>query len=226
MGWASTAEAILALRSLIFDGPTDKLASQKEVVGKKDSVNQIFKTFEPRRVNDFTVTPVYPFGVYKNGVIVPNTDISVDDLESGTFTITGTSIPGPRDTLTATYYYQWFLDTDLDGFLQNASNWLGLGATYTNIPDGLNPAAFDYAAKEAYRSAAMKTSIRLSQTYKMEDAPSEDIRNTIAVWTGMAKDFMDSAQKQRASYYSRQDQFEAPLFGFSLGKVFDPTPRR
>lgn len=220
MGWASQSDAILALRSLIFDGPTDKIAAMKEVVGVKDGTNLTFKTFEYRRVTDLT-TASFPLGIYKNGALV---NATVDDLPSGAFQVA--VAPIQRDTFVASYYYQWFLDSELDGFLQTASNWLGLGALYQNIPDGLNPALLDYSARESYRTAAMKTSIKLSQTYKMEDAPSEDIKNTVQVWQSMAKDFLDSATTQRKSYYSRQDQFEAPLFGFSLGRVKDPTPRR
>lgn len=222
MGWASSATAILALRSLIFDGPMDKIAAQKAVVGIKDGTNISFKTFEYRRTTNFG-SPSYPEGIYKNGTLVSSTQ---DDASSGAFTVDPSDAPGARDEFVATYYYQWFLDSDLDGFLQNASNWIGLGTTYAKIPDGLNPAALDYAAREAYRSAAVKTSIRMSATYKTEDAPTEDMINSVNMWKSMAQDFLDSAQKQRASYYSRQDQFEAPLFAFSLGRVTDPTPRR
>jgi len=225
MGYPDTPTAILALRSLIFDGPTDKIASNKDLVGIKDGVNLTFKTFEYRRTLSFTLNNPFPVGIYQNGTLVSYTNIVQDDTASGTFMLS-TGAPQPRDIWVATYYYQWFLDSELDSFLQNASNWLGLGSTYINIPDGLNPALMDYAARESYRMAAMKTSVRLSQTYKMEDAPTEDIRNTISVWTGMAKDFLDSAQEQRKSYYSRQDQFEAPLFALGVGRVWDPTPRR
>jgi hypothetical protein len=221
MIWATSAQAILALRSVIFDGPTDKLCSNKSLVGVQDGVNTIFKTFEYRRVTNFTLSPGFPQGVYDNGVLQT---VTTDDPASGAFQVS--VAPGPRDTFNATYYYQWFLDSDLDGFLQNASVWLGFNTTYINTPDGLTPALADYAAREAYRSAAMKYSLRMSSIYKTEDAPTEDIINSVNMWKEMAQDFEDSAAKQRDDYYTRQGQSLAPNFAFQLGRVTDPTPRR
>jgi len=228
MSWASTAAAITALRTLIKDNPTDKLCSMKQVIGTVDGSNLIFKTFEYRRVTDFTTNPTpFPLGVYKNGAALdPATDITADDTDSGTFQIDVSVVPSNRDSIRATYYYQWFTDTELDEFLQNASTWLGLGATYINLPDGLNASALRFAAQEAYLAAAMKYSTRASEVYKTEDAPSEDILKSMTAFKDMADSFMENAKDLRDDYYTRQGQSLSPLYGFSLGQVSDPTPRR
>ena len=72
----------------------------------------------------------------------------------------------------------------------------------------------------------MKYSLRMSSIYKTEDAPTEDIINSVNMWKEMAQDFEDSAAKQRDDYYTRQGQSLAPNFAFQLGRVTDPTPRR
>ena len=228
MGWSSTAVAISSLRDVLLDNVTDKLASNKKVIGVIDGSNLTFKTFEYRRVTDFTTNAgsTFPLGVYKDGTQIALNKITVDDISSGTFKIDVSVVPSGRSSITATYYYQWFLDSELDTWLQNASTWMGLGSTYINIPDGLNASALDFAAREAYRAAAMKYMIRMREVYQLEDAPDESTMKQVDAFRSMAKDYMDSSQQLRKQYYQRQDQFESPLFGFSLGQVTDPTPRR
>lgn len=227
MGWTSTATAITALRTLIKDNPTDKLCSVKQVIGTVDGVNLIFKTFEYRRVTDFTISPTpFPLGVYKNGTQIDPTNISQDDTDSGAFQLAIAVVPSNRDSIRATYYYQWFEDAELDTFMQNASTWLGLGATYINLPDGLNASALRFAAQEAYLAASMKYATRASEVFKTEDAPSEDVMKSVAAFKDMADSYMETAKDMRDDYYTRQGQSLAPNFGFALGSVTDPTPRR
>lgn len=227
MAWSNSAAAILSLRSLIHDGPTDKLCSQKKVIGPVDGVNTIFKTFETRRITLFSASTTFPLGVYKNGVLVAFGNISNDDIESGTFQLSSAPSQTGRDTITASYYYQWFIDSDLDGYLQNASTWLGFaGASYPSIPDGLNAAALRFAAQESYLAVSAKYSTRMSEMYKLEDAPSEDILKSVQAFKDMASGYMKEATALRDDYYTRQGQSKAPLFNLSLGSVGDPVPRR
>lgn len=225
VGWVDSATAVTSLRSLLFDGAADKMASNKKVFGVQDGTNITFKTFEYRRVTDFT-TATFPLGVFKDGIAIATNKVTVDDTATGTFKLDITVTPSTRVALTASYYYQWFTDTDLITFLTNASTWLGLGPLYYNLPDGLNAAALRYAAQEAYEMAAMKYSTRAAEVFQLEDAPSEDILKSIAAFQSMADNFMDKASKMRDDYYTRQGQSLAPNFGFQLGKVWDPTPRR
>lgn len=227
MAWSSTANAILALRSLLHDGPTDKIAYQKKVIGQIDGTNTIFKTFEIRRVTNFTVTNTFPLGVYKNGVLVASANVAQDDPASGTFQLTSAPSQTGRDVIDATYYYQWFLDSDLDGFLQNASTWLGFaGPTYNTVPDGLNAAALRFAGQEAYVALSSQYATRLSSVYKLEDAPNEDILKSVQAFKDMAGSYMKEATKLRDDFYTRQGQSQAPLFNLALGSVVDPQPRR
>lgn len=227
MAWPDTATAILALRNILFDGPKDKMGAQKKVLGVVDGTNTIFKTFEYRRTQSFQDT-VFPLGVFKNGLPIAPILVTIDDTDSGIFMVSGSAIPSAisRDVLTATYYYQWFTDAELDTFLQNASTWLGFNTTYINTPDGLNAALLRYAAQESYEAAAAKYTTRMSEVYQLEDAPSEEILKSVAAFKDMAEGYLAKAEAMRNDFYTRQGQSLAPNFAFQLGKVFDPTPRR
>lgn len=227
MSWVDSPTAIQALRAILFDGVTDKICSMKKVFGVLDQVNVVFKTFEYRRVQDFS-SPTAPFGLFKNGTAIAPSDIQSDDPATGTIVlqIAYVATLSTRDSITATYNYQWFTDAELDVFMQNASTWLGFSPTYINIPDGLNASALRFAAQEAYLMAAMKYSTRMSETYKLEDAPDETILKSVEAFKEMADSFEDKAKSMRDDFYTRQGQSLSPLFGFSLGRVRDPVPRR
>lgn len=225
MAWVDNPTAILALRSLIYDGPQDKYCAMKPVIGIVNGTNVSFKTFEYRRTTDFTAA-VAPLGVFVNGSQVTATADDVATTNTGSFTLSSAPSMTGRDAVTATYYYQWFVDSELDSFLQNAATWLGFSTTYITIPDGLNAAALRFAAQEAYEAAAMRYSTRMAQTYKLEDAPSEDILKSVAAFKDSADGFLAKAEKMRDDYYTRQGQSLAPNYSFALGRVRDPVPRR
>lgn len=222
MGWPDTATAITALRNILADGPTDKYAALKKVFGAVDGVNLNFKTFEYRRLTDFTA-PTGSLGVFKNGALITPTS---DDPAFGQFILNESDVPSNRDAIAASYYYQWFLDAELDSFLQNACTWLGFGATYINLDDGLNAAALRFACQDAYEYLAAKYATRAAEIYKLEDTPSEDILKSVQAFQAMADNFMDKASKLRDDFYTRQGQSLAPNFSFALGNVVDPTPRK
>lgn len=226
MAWPDTATGILALRNILFDGPKDKRANNKKVLGPVDGVNSTFTTFEYRRTIAFT-SATGVTGVFKNGVNI-NAFVLTDDTDSGIFTLGASGIPNPltRDVLTSTYYYQWFTDEELDQFMQNASTWLGYGVQYQNLTDGLNASCLRFAAQEAYEAAAAKYSTRISEVFQLEDAPSEEILKSIEAFRDMADNFLAKAETMRDDFYKRQGQALAPNFGFALGRVTDPTPRR
>lgn len=225
MGWSSSAVAIGILRDILFDNASDRLCANKKVIGTIDGTNLIFKTFEYKRTTNFT-TAVFPLGLFKDGVQLALNKITSDDVATGVFKIDSSVVPSGRSAITATYYFQVWVDAELDNYLQNASNWLGYGSTYTNLPDGLNASALDFSAREAYRAAAMKYTQQMSDVYKLEDADVDSMTKAIDTFRSLAKDFMETSKELRDDFYTRQGQSLSPLFNLSLGKVTDPTPRR
>jgi hypothetical protein len=225
MAWTDGPTAILALRTLIKDNANDKYCAQKKVIGVIDGTNTQFKTFENRRVTDFT-TAVAPLGVFINGAYVAAASDDLASANIGSFTLTTAPTQTGRQVVTASYYYQWFLDPEIDQFLQNAATWLGFSTTYATIPDGLNAAALRFSAQEAYEAVAMKYSTRMAEIYKLEDAPSEDILKSVEAFQAMSDSYLAKAETMRDDFYTRQGQALAPNYAFALGRVRDPVPRR
>lgn len=218
MAWLN---AVAELRTALSDGATDRIRYRKRVFGDRNSVNVAFKTFEYRRLTNFT-TAVAPMGVYLNGVLVP---VSSDDL-----TITGefnlATAPGPTDLIEATYYFQWFVDSELDSFLLQAVRWLGLGEDYNSVADGLKPAALRYAMFEAYSKLALRYAERISEIYRLEDAPDPKELAVVGEYQKSADMYLKQAETMRKGYYTRQDQPLAPLYGVIRGRAKEVTPPR
>lgn len=224
MAWSSTADAITALRADLSDGPTDKLATQKKLFGSVDGTNKVFKSVEGRLITDFTSASA-PFGLYIDNVRQANAAISAHDTDAGVVTFVTAPTAG-NHKLEGTYYYRWFLDSELDLFLKEASNWLGLNDTYQNIPGGLIPACLGYAQKAAFRKLGTRLMLRASTGFLAEDAPKKEMLESVDVFNRLASQLGKDADKLRDDFYKRQGQANAPLFGNALGGVTDPTPQR
>lgn len=226
--WVTLADAITDLRATISDGPTDKLCEKKAIFGDQNGVNLQFKTFERRRVTDFSVAPAAgsPEGIYLDDVLLaPVSGVAADDLTSGVFTLAAS--PTDLQKLRGTYYYQWFLDSELGAFLTNATQWLGLGTDPTKVPDGLIPATLDYAAQKCYDKLSLWFSTKASVAFLLEDAPDASNAGVIDSYDKMAAKFGTAATNQRNEFYSnRQGQALAPRFSSISGRVREIVPRR
>jgi len=220
MSWTAP---ITDLRTQLSDGATDKLRYRKQVLGKIDGVNTLFKTLEFRRVTDFT-TATGRFGVYINGVQQLTTDISADIIETGEFEMLVAPTNGQR--LEATYYVQWFTDAEIDIFLRLACNWLAKGDDYLQIEQGLRPSAIAYAQGEAYEKLALRWSERLSETYLLQDQIDKDRFALADMYQKWGAEFKKQASVMRKDFYSRSGQNEQPSWGSIYGGVQDPVPKR
>lgn len=211
--------AVFDLRTLLSDGPEDRYNSRKRCFGEVNGTNNTFRTFEFRRITDFT-TATTPLGVYINGTRLSESDISTDYLNTGEFVIGASgSIPVDGDVVEASYFNQWFLDSELQGFLKVASNWLTSSDDYTQIVGGLTPSALKYAASEAYLKLAIRWRTFLSEQYRVEDEPKKPGTGPADEFIKMADTFREEALKSRDEFYTRQGQALQPLFGSVLGNV-------
>ena len=218
MSWANP---IGDLRTLLSDGPTDKLRAFKGVFGNLNGTNTLFKTFEFRRTTDFTQS-VAPFGIYLNGNLLASNQIASDDLATGYFTLR--SAPNDSDEILTTYYIQWFLDTELDGFLVRASDWIGLGDIYANLDVGLKTAALKYAAHEAYQKLSLKYAENIVETFRMQDSPDEKRMDIVANYQMASRNALKDAQTYRDDFYkNRKGMALAPIVKTIRGNVKNPT---
>lgn len=215
MSWTA---ALTELRQLLNDDSTDKPRFRQQVLGQVNGTNKAFRTFEPRRVTDFT-TAIAPFGVYKNSSATPET-VTTDNLEFGQFVLS--TAPTAGDTLEASFYVQWFTDTELNAFLLDSANWLGTG-TVVAIQQGLQPAAKKYAAAQAYQELAIRWSQDLSMQFKSQDIDPET--KPINPYTSLANQFRKDATDSRDQFYKRQGRPYQPLFKSVAGNVGDVPPK-
>lgn len=220
MSWTT---ALVDLRNLLSDGPMDKYRYRKKVFGQIDGVNTRFKTFEFRRITDFK-QDLKPQGVWLNGSILNSTDISVDTLQTGDFELS--VAPADGSILEASYYIQWFLDSEITIFITTASQWLAVGSDFTTIQEGLRPAALKYAAAEAYQKLALRWSEQSSEGFLLDDAPDEKRMNIVNQYLNASTTLRKDAEAIRDDFYSRSGQQKQPSFGMLMGNVSDPVPKR
>lgn len=221
MTWASPVND---LRVILSDGDTDKYYYRKKCFGEVNGTNKRFKTFEFRRKTNFTGA-AYPLGVWVDGALLATSGVSSDNPESGDFQL----VSSPDNVLVeASYYVQWFLDTELTEFLRLACNWLALGDDYTQLQEGLRPCSLDYAASLAYKKIASRWAIHMTDMYLLNDNPSanEKSLNLSKMFEEKSKQHYENAFKARNDFYTRSGQSLQPLFGNNYGSVTNPQPER
>lgn len=224
MSWTT---AVVDLRTLLSDGPKDRYAYRKKCFGEVSGTNFSFKTLEFRRTVSFTdsVGSAAPLGVYIDGSRIASGMISTDDTASGEFSLL--SAPTAGQVVEASYYYQWFFDTELQTFLSAASQWLLSTTDYTSaIVPGLVPSATYYAAQEAMHKLAARWVERMSNQYLVEDAPDYRNLGVAESYRRLADDYKKKSVELRDQYYTRQGQSLQPLFANNVGAVREVTPRR
>lgn len=216
MAWTT---ALADLRTLLSDGASDRYNSRKKCFGEVNGTNNTFRSFEFRRITDFT-TASAPLGVYINGTRLDSTDIGTDYPETGEFVIGATgSIPVDGDVVEASYFNQWFLDSELEDFLKTAANWLVQIADYTTIVNGLQPCALKYAAAEAYLKMAQRWRVWLSEMYRVEDEPKVQGSGPVDSFISMSEKFREQALKCRDEFYTRSGRNLQPISASILGNV-------
>lgn len=220
MSWST---AVADLRVKLSDGPTDKLRAFKRVIGEVNGVNKVFKTFEFRRVSNFT-TASSPVGVWLNQSLLATTAIASDDPATGFFTLV--TAPTGNDVVEATYYTAHFIDSELQEFLRLSCNWLLTADDYSVIPEGLRPAALQYAMADAYGKLAMRFAEHLSETYRLEDTPDAKRFEMVAQYKDASKQARETAHTLRDEYYKRQGQHLSPLYGTAKGSTRTVGPNR
>lgn len=211
MSWLT---GIPDFRVHMSDGATDKVFWRQRCFGETNGTNTRFKTFEFRRITNFTVDQ----GIFVNGVpLVPPVDIASDNPITGDFILAAP--PADGSIVEASYYIQWFLDPEIETFLQKASQWLLSTTNYINMPPGLIPSALEFAAFLGYTKMAERWRNFMSSSYRVEDAPRDDASGKVDSFMKAAEDKRKLALAMRDEFYTRQGQALQPLFGQALGNV-------
>lgn len=217
MSWTT---AISDLRTLVSDGALDKYNFRKEIFGILDSSNKSFKTLEVRRITDFTNTQA-PLGIFVNNALVT---VTADFPVTGELTLA--SAPSNGDKIEASYYSQWFLDSELTVFLTSAANWLVGFDDFTAIDSGLRPATLHYAAAECYAKLSLRFTRARSDEYRVEDAVDKGRAEMVKSYNDMSTAERTLAETLRSQFYTRNDQYKQPIFASLVGRVPTVQPKR
>ncbi len=227
------------LRLLLNDDVAGNLAKSKQVFpsrgGEADGTNSIFYTFEDRLVapagNQAGQSPpklrVFlgsPNNQTQAVTEVAASGITVTDPVRGEFQLT---IQPSGVMVTASYYWEQFLDTDLNFALTQAAKQVNV-TTIDQTPDGLQLAALNIAASLAHRKAAQRWMFRKSMQFLLEDAPAQDaVDAAVKFHTEQATLLWTDGLLVRHEFYNmRQDQGYAPASAILARTPRPWTPNR
>ena len=218
VGTGTYQTGINDLQVLLSDQANDKYNFLQRCFGQVDGSNAQFKTFFRRRSTNFTSATGNQVGVYVSNALIPASGVALDDVESGVFVLS--TPPADGNIVEASYYNQWFDQSELDTFLQVGSRWLSGFNDYTLTAQGLIDALLKYSAAEAYLKLAQRWRTYMSQEFKVEDAPKDSPTYNTDTFVKMATLFREEALASRTEFYqTRQGRALQPLFGSIRGRV-------
>lgn len=144
---------------------------------------------------------------------------TVDVDQNGNFTLPSS----PAQSLLVTYGWQFFSDSDIDNFVDEARQWLREFATVALVPDGLNPALIHWAASLALGALARQVTL---SAIRGGDADI-DLSKLTEAYSKQAADLNTLACSEREAYYSRGSESTDPtVVSVSSVGFRDWSPRR
>lgn len=141
------SSAVTSLRSLLGDNPGDKYEFKTDVFPTPDGVTTRFFVGQTRLAAG-------TLEVYKNGVLIQAVSGSAVNVAKGEFTYETEEGPLRRGLLQASFYYQWFTDSDLEAFLTEAAQMLQFDSPSADFAVGLRPTLMSWACYNAYMRKA------------------------------------------------------------------------
>jgi hypothetical protein len=213
--WPDLATGVAELRIFLNDGPTDRPVKRKNLVGNANAVNTIFETFEDRIVPGTLVASV-------DFTDVPST--LIDPLFG---LVQLATPPNAGQGVRARYYFQFFLDSELQQVLPDGARETLDTEDVTQIPPGLKNVCLYFAGSFAFRKQAIRWATRMSNRFLLEEEPL--VQEPIARpnhFENIATKFYDEARILRDDFYKRHSRSLAPAFNMFKAKVPFISPRR
>jgi len=216
--WADMAEAVTSLRSFLNDNVTDRPIKGKQVRGTVDGVNQIFTTWDDRLVN--------------NGSFLATVDdvpliagVTVTDFIMGRFTIA--PAPPTGSVVRAEYYFQYFLDADLQEAMKQACGEVLQIENPDGIPIGLKQSTLNFGSYFAFTKQAIRWATRMSSRFLLQEEPIDaETMNRSNLFKELAQGFFDQARIMRDDFYMRHSRRQAPAFAMFKPRIGQIGPRR
>lgn len=213
--WPDLATAVVHLRTYLSDGPTDRPVKQKLLIGDADGTNTDFEAMEER---------IVPGTVF---VTVDFTPVSSTLTDPVLGLISITPPPGRGQVVRGRYYYQYFLDSELQEAIINSMGQFGPVDDPTQVDMGLQQAVLAYAGYFAYTKQSIRWVQRMSQKFLLEEDPiNAEVNARSNLFKQLAKGFMDDARMMRDDFYKRQSRQLAPAAAMFKPRIPWIGPRR
>lgn len=215
--------AINELRQMLGDTEFHKNASKKKCLGKVDAENASFMTYDKRILED-------TFQAFVNEIAV---DSTIDDAVRGTFTLS--TAPEKNTAVSASYYFQWWIDDEIKTFLNKGAEATGVSSgavpdsAYLSIQPGLKSAALSFAASLAIRSLInFMMNRRHSAEFSLEQDGNDDsgFAQTLNAMGKQADAYWKQGEWHRDDFFKRNGARNAPAFGVKVGRTGRYGPNR
>jgi len=216
--WPDVAAARDDLRRFLNDGPTDRPAKQKQILGNVDGVNRQFFTFDDRIVVGSLIVSV-------NFVDLAGTEFTLTDPIMGEITLV--TPPAAQTTVRARYYFQFFTDVELEEALKLATGEIVESDDVTQIVFGMKNTTLNFAGHFAFVKQAIRWAHLMSSKFLVEDEPVEgETSSRPNLFRQIASDYLKHALDMRTSYYTRHGRRNAPAFTVFKPNIPPSGPRR
>jgi hypothetical protein len=214
--WQTPAEARNDLRRFLNDGPLDRPVKNKQVVGIVDGSNKEFMTWDDRVVPDSLVATVN---------FEPVAVATFDDPIMGVFTLE--SAPAAQKVVRARYYFQFFLDGDLDEALKMAAGELHETDDITSVQPGLKNSALNFGGHFAFQKQAIRWAQRMSARFLLEEEPvTQETEQRGNHFLQIAREYWKQGTQGRDSFYMRHGRRNAPASSMWKPRIPPLAPRR
>lgn len=220
--------AITEIRQILADTKFNKRGTKKTLIGNADGTNTKFYSYDKRLFTD-------QIEVYVNNALVSNWDLN--DAVAGEFIFS--QAPDANAEIRASYYWQWWTDSELKNFLNKGAEQLGVAqqtvtsstpdTSYLKTPVGLKTPVLKFACHLAWESLISYLIARKhSAEYLVEQDGNVDegYSELIKSMQDQSKNALKDALALTDRYYKRQGRQFAPSFGIKNVNTKQYGPRR
>lgn len=222
--WPDVATAVSELRVFLNDGPSDRPVKRKKLVGTVEGTNTQFFVFEERLVMASALPGGVAIIISIDDTDLPNNKVQVSDPLMGEIDLVDP--PPSGSTVRGRYYYQYFLDSELQLALGYAIDEAAGLTDVIQVDNGFKMTVMNYAGYWAYEKQAMRWAQRMSQKFLLEEEPvQQEVLARSNMFRDIAKDLRAAGDSMRANVYKRKGRREAPAFGFYKPVIPRIAPR-
>lgn len=209
--WSESA-AIAQFRSIVGDGVSDHFVYKTKPYPSPDGLTKQFFAGHHRIVSS-------TLSIFLQGASLAVS--GTPDYTGGYFTVT--TAPSPSGNFQASYYYQWFTDTEIVSFLTSAANALRFDTVDdSGIAIGLRPALVTMAASDAFYRKAAEYSNAISA---QGGGFSVDKTHASPNWKGLGEAFFKKSQDLIELYVKDPLNQRTPEMRFVTIKLLEYLPR-